>query len=79
MSFDAESLFLFFNVLCYNHTTILTHSRCEVYVTVVEELSGIDVDVLQLRTKKQLFFNTILRNYVVDLSLPSTFVVTHET
>jgi len=50
-------------------------------VTVVEELSGIDVDdVLQLRTKKQLlFFDTILHNYVVDLGLPSTFVVAHET
>ena len=80
MTFDAESLFYFLNVLRYNHATILTH-RCEVYVTVVEELSGIDVDdVLQLRTKKQLlFFDTILHNYVVDLGLPSTLVVAHET
>ena len=43
-------------------------------MSVVEEVSGIDVDdMLQLRKKKQ-FFDTLFA-YVFDLGLPSEFVV----
>ena len=52
------------------------------YVSVVEESSGIDVDdMLQLRKKKQLlFFDMLLHStYVLDMGLPSEFVVDSET
>ena len=48
-------------------------------MTVVEELTGIDVDdMLQLRKKKQLLFLHAFA-YVLDLCLPSEFVVDNET
>ena len=47
-------------------------------MSVVEEFSGVGVDdLLQLRKKKQLFFDTLL--HVFDLGLPSKFVVDSET
>ena len=48
-------------------------------MSVVEEFSGIVADdMLQLRKKKQVFFD-IAFAYVFDLGLPSEFVVDNET
>ena len=48
-------------------------------MSVVEEFSGIDVDdMLQLRKKEPVFFLHAFA-YVLDLGLPSEFVVDNET
>ena len=47
-------------------------------MSVVEDFSGIDVDMLQLKKKKQLLFLHAFA-YVFDLGLPSKVVVDNET
>ena len=71
--------FSFLSVPRHSHPTLLTHNRCEVYVSAVEDFSDVDVDdMLQLRKKKQLLF-LLAFAYVFDLGLPSKFVVNNET
>ena len=47
-------------------------------MSVAEDFSGIDVDMLQLR-KKTLCFVLHTFAYVIDLGLPSKYVVDSET
>ena len=51
------------------------------YVSIVEDFSGIGVNnnYVAVKIEKRFFLDMILHNYVLDLSLPSKFVVSSET